>query len=638
MSGNPSFSDVVGSALSRRALLQAAGVAVASGAALTAVRSSPAWAAPASSGGTIASPGGEGAFNFRGISPQSADLDELVVPAGYDWAPVISWGDPILPGAPDFDFDNQTAKAQAGQFGYNNDYTTLIPIGRNRAILVCNNEYTNEELMFRLATDGPTDEQLRIVQMAHGMSIVEVRRSSATAPWRYQRDGARNRRITARTPFTVVGPAAGSSLLRTSSDPTGRRVLGTLGNCAGGTTPWGTVLSGEENFQGYFKSVTAAPIGQAEAYRRYGIVGEQGRGWERIDQRFDTTVEPNEPNRFGWIVEVDPVDPDATPRKLTALGRFRHEGATTVSTRDGRIAVYMGDDQRFDYTYKFVSAKRMRPGTSAADRAHNLTLLEEGDLYVARFTGDGTDDGSYDGTGEWLPLAVDGRSAVPGMSLEQVLVWTRLAADRAGATAMDRPEDVETNPRNGRVYLVCTNNSDRAPSQVDEANPRPANKHGHIVEITPRGSDHGAAAFTWSLVLVAGDPQDPSTYFAGFDKSRVSPISCPDNIAFDAAGNLWIATDGNQLDACDGLYAMPVQGPGRGHLRQFLSVPTGAETCGPVVTADSRTILVAVQHPGEVDGASPDDPASRFPYRGGGQPRPSVVQVQRRDGGPIIRR
>ncbi len=633
-SENAYFGDVVREALSRRGLLKAAGAVAVGGAAVVAA---PQWAA-AAEGSTAAGPAAKGPLGFTPVKPQPAGTDRLDVPRGYAWAPIIAWGDPILKGAPDFDFDKQSAQAQAGQFGYNNDYTTLLPLGgRNRALLVCNNEYTNDELMFRGFTDSDseTDEQLRITQMAVGMSVVEVRRGSASARWKYRPASRYNRRITAQTPFEMVGPAAGSALLRTNADPTGRRALGTLGNCSGGTTPWGTVLSGEENFNGYFAATSPAPADQADAYDRYGLDGT-GRGWERVDDRFDTSVEPNEPNRFGWIVELDPMDPEAAPRKLTALGRMKHEGATTALTTDGRVAVYMGDDERFDYTYKFVSAKRMRTGTSAGDRAHNRALLEDGDLFVARFVGDGAEDGEFDGTGEWLPLVQDGRSQVPGMTLEQVLVWTRLAADKVGATKMDRPEDMEANPVNGRVYLVCTNNTDRKPSQVDEANPRPDNKHGHIVEITPRGANHGSRFFTWGLVLVAGDPADPQTYFAGFDKKRVSPISCPDNIAFDRAGRLWIATDGNKLDACDGLYVMPLAGRERGHLQQLLSVPAFAETCGPVVTFDERTVLIAVQHPGENDGATPDAPQSAFPYLGGDQPRPAVVQVYRRDGRPVI--
>jgi len=624
-SNNPYFGDVVQSVVSRRTVLRAGGAAAAFAVATT--------AAPT----TAAAANGRGTFGFTPIAPSPATEDSFEVPEGYDWRPIISWGDPLLPGAPAFNFDAQTPEAQARQFGYNNDYTTVLPRGSNRALMVCNHEYTNDELMFRGFTTpaNETNEQLRISQNAHGMSVVELVRDNARSPWRYVPGAPLNRRITAHTQMRFTGPAAGSELLRTSADPEGVAPRGTLNNCAGGTTPWGTVLTGEENINQYFRNTTPPP-GQEEAYRRYGIAGSPGRGWERVDPRFDTAREPNEPNRLGWVVQLDPTNPRSTPRKLTALGRFKHEGATTVVAPDGRVVVYMGDDERFDYTYKFVSRRRIRPGRSGAARRHNIRLLDEGDLYVGRFVGDGEGDGRHDGRGEWLPLVLGGFSQVPGMTVDQVLVWTRLAADRVGATKMDRPEDLETNPVNNRVYFMLTNNIQRMPAQVEEANPRPNNRHGHVLELIPRRGNHASRFFTWNLVLVAGDPQDPSTYFAGFDRSRVSPISCPDNVTFDRVGNVWISTDGNQLGHNDGLFAMPVQGSERGHVQRFLSVPRGAETCGPVVAADGRSVIVAVQHPGEEVGSTADRPTSQFPYRGDGQPRPSVVQVWRKDGGLIV--
>ena len=622
---NAYFGDLVRAAVSRRGVLAGlVGLGVA-GAAV-------AQAQPASAFGggdrrLLAAPFDPGhQIEFSPIAPVPGEADSFDVPEGFTWSAVISWGDPILPGAPEFDIDAQTPEAQAGQFGYNNDYTDVLPLGDdpNRAVLVCNNEYTNEEIMFRgyAEQDGPTDEQLRIAMAAHGMSIVELRRASESSPWAYVRGSEFNRRITAQTPMEFTGPAAGSRLLRTSADKKGRTPVGTFNNCAGGTTPWGTVLSGEENVNGYFRAPATATDA---AYKRYGIAGE-GRGWDRVDPRFDTAREPNEPNRHGWIVEVDPYDPGSTPRKHTALGRLKHEGATISLAADGRAVAYMGDDERFDYVYKFVSKRKYREG----DRKHNMRLLEEGDLYVARFTGDGTADGRYDGTGRWVPLVTGGVSRVPGFSVERVLVHTRLAADAVGATKMDRPEDVQRNPVNGRVYVACTNNTNRGTegrAGVDEANPRAKNKDGHVVEITEDRDDAAATRFRWNLVLVCGDPADESTYFGDVDRSLVSPISCPDNLAFDSVGNLWISTDGNTLGSNDGLYEVTVDGPNRGLVRQFLSVPTGAETCGPVIHPDG-SVFVAVQHPGELDGASVDAPVSFFPYDGTGQPRPSVVQVR----------
>ena len=294
------------------------------------------------------------------------------------------------------------------------------------------------------------------------------------------------------TPFEFDGPAAGSSLLQTAEDPTGTTVRGTLNNCAGGTTPWGSVLSGEENFNQYFLAAGT------EREARYGIgASGDGRNWRSVDARFDATNPDyvNEPNRFGWVVEVDPEDPDSTPVKHTAMGRFKHEGANVVVNRDGRVVAYMGDDERFDYVYRFVSKDRIRHDRGDSARRHNLRLLSEGDLSVARFTGDGLEDGVSDGTGEWIPLTRNGRSMVPGFSLEEVLVYTRLAADAVQPTKMDRPEDVEPNLVNGRVYVACTNNTDRGKVGKEgptEPNPRPANKDGHVVEMIPtRRRPHG---------------------------------------------------------------------------------------------------------------------------------------------------
>jgi secreted PhoX family phosphatase len=224
------------------------------------------------------------------------------------------------------------------------------------------------------------------------------------------------------------------------------------------------------------------------------------------------------------------------------------------------------------------------------------------------------------------------------MTAAEVLTFARLAGDAVGATKMDRPEDVQPSLRTGKIYAALTNNTNRAVDSyagVDEANPRRANRHGQILEIVEDGGDHTGESFTWSLPIVCGDPEDPSTYFAGYDKSAVSPISCPDNVAFDSAGNLWIATDGNALESNDGLFATVIEGPERGHLKQFLTVPPGAETCGPFLTGDDRSVFVAVQHPGEVDDATLDDPASTWPD--GDFAKPAVVVTWRLDGGPIGR-
>jgi secreted PhoX family phosphatase len=648
-SSNEYVGDVIAGALSRRSMMRAAAVVTvaAAGAGAVGVAQAPqAAAVPAAAAREAARSKSKGArgLRFAPVAPNTADA--VTVPDGYRQNVVIRWGEPILRGAPAFDPEKQTAKAQAGQFGYNCDFLALLPLPgeRGRQLLVANHEYTDEVLMFRgYDAANPTREQVEIAWAAHGLSAVVVeedRRSGRlTAVSRHQL----NRRVTATTEFRLTGPVAGSELVKTSADPSGTKVYGTLNNCSGGVTPWGTTLHGEENFNQYFANSSRATD------KRYGIgTGATERKWERFDKRFDVAQEPNEVHRFGYVVEFDPYDPSSTPRKHTALGRFKHEAATVRLTHDGRPVVYSGDDERFDYFYKFVSSKRMKRGTSRAVREHNLSLLDEGTLYVAKLTGDspaieidGTgklpNDGEFDGSGQWIPLATatakGAVSHVEGMTAEEVFVFTRLAGDKVGATKMDRPEDIEPNPVTGKVYVALTNNSNRGVGsnpKADEANPRHANKHGHVLELTERWNRPESTAFAWSLFLVAGDPEDPATYFAGFPKEGVSPISCPDNVAFDPHGNLWISTDGAQLGSHDGLFGVATRGERRGELKQFLTVPKGAETCGPII--QERRVLVAVQHPGEIDGASVEKPASTWPDGPGTYVRPAVVSVWRADG------
>ena len=691
--GNPTFESVVQTAFTRRSLLKAAGVS-----ALVVAVTPAGRAAAAGAGG---GPGDDGALTFEPV--QQNFLDELVTAEGYAYSVVLRWGDPVEEDAPDFDIDAQTAEAQAKQFGYNCDFIGFLPLdeGNRRALLVVNHEYTNEQLMFSgvAEEEAPTTpEQKRIAMMAHGISVVQVRRDGDSGIWHPTKRRDRNRRITAATPFELTGPVAGSEYVRTSADPEGRTVLGTLNNCAGGITPWGTTLHGEENFNQYFGASTPIVEDPKEPrLGRYSISGEDaaGRRWEEVDPRFDLSREPNEVNRFGWIVEVDPYDPESTPKKHTSLGRFKHEAANVRIAEDGRVVAYSGDDERFDYIYKFVSTGHYDPGHDRAAREHNMTLLSEGDLYVAHFTGDsppaeidgtGTlpSDGEFDGTGRWVPLVKDGESMIPGKSVPWVLTFTRLAADRLGKqldangdfpdpaapvvldesllpTKMDRPEDIQVNPVNGRVYAALTNNSNR--KVADEANPislsfafdvedgtyeqRAGNRNGHVME-WEESSGIAGDTFNWRVFIVAGNPEEPGSYFAGYDKEQVSALSCPDNLEFDPAGNLWISTDGNVLSTRnqeagtfagtnDGLFAVPTEGPERGHLKAFLTVPLGAECSGPLITEDARSVFVSVQHPGETTGSTRDTPSSTWPDRLADRPypRPSVAVVYRHDGGRV---
>ena len=638
------FGDIVKTAMSRRGVMKGgamAVVAVGAGSLLAACGSEDDASATGSSSDAASTPPVDG-VDFPAVAPNTEDA--VVIPEGYEQGIIIRWGDPVVEGAPEFDFDNQTAAAQAGQFGYNNDFAGLLPIEGtpNAYLLVTNHEYTSEPFLFKgYDEENPTREQFDIALAAHGLSVVQVQGESGNGKLT-PAFGRYNRRITGTTEFLVTGPAAGSDFLKTSADPTGTRVLGTFNNCSGGLTPWGTVLSGEENFNQYFgnaESVTDSVV--ADRLARYGIEGAASdRKWERFDKRFDIAQEPNEVNRFGYVVEVDPWDPNSTPVKHTSMGRFKHEAATIYVTDDGTVVAYSGDDERFDYMYKFVSSRKMMPGNGQAAMRSNMTILDAGTLYVATLTGDQPDaidgsgdlppSGEFSGTGEWIPILRtnedgSGESLVDGMSAEEVAVFTRQAGDQVGATKMDRPEDFEPNPVTGKVYVALTNNTNRGVDDypgVDEANPRVQNKNGQVLELD---DDHAGTSFTWNLLLVAGDPEAADTYFGGFDKSQVSPISCPDNLAFDPQGNLWISTDGNALESNDGLFAVVLDGDRRGETRQFLTVPAGAETCGPIVQ-DER-VVVAVQHPGEADDASADNPVSHWPDGGDSQPRPSMVAV-----------
>ncbi len=585
------------------------------------------------------------AFSFKEVA---RGVDETHhVAEGYDADILLRWGDPVLPGASAFDPLNQSATAQRTQFGYNNDYVGFIPLphgsgASDRGLLCVNHEYTNAELMFPgLAhASEASEEQVAIQMAAHGGSIVEIARGG-DGKWKPVADSPYNRRLTMLdTVITFAGPAAGHARLSTGADPEGRHVVGTLNNCAGGITPWGTYLMAEENVNLYFAgSLEGHP--EARNYARMGIPGDR-MGWARFHKRFDIGAEPNEANRFGWIVEVDPLDPSSTPVKRTALGRFKHEGCESALTGDGRLAVYMGDDQRFEYLYKFVSTAKV----DTADRVANRTLLDEGTLYVARF--------EDDGTGKWLALS-HGRNGLDETngfaSQADVVIEARRAADLLGATPLDRPEDVQPNPLTHKVYVALTNNAKRTAKDAHGANPRAENLWGQIVEIAPAGDDHGAEDFSWTLLVACGDPEKPETG-ASWSKTTTADgwFACPDNLAVDAAGRLWVATDqgddwNTTSGAADGIFALETDGAGRGTARRFFRVPVGAEMCGPCFTPDSATLFVAVQHPA-ADGTEAfdgfnrastfDDPATRWPdFEPGMPPRPSVVAITRRKGGPI---
>ncbi len=534
------------------------------------------------------------------------------IPEGYEAQVLIRWGDPVVAGAPPFDPANLTVAGQDKQFGYNCDFIGLhpLPLGSkagDRFLMVVNHEYTNTNLMFagigqgRASRTKASKAQVEVEIAAHGGSVIEIAREGGV--WNVVKNSKYARRLTGMTAMEISGPAAGHDKLKTTADATGRKVLGMLNNCAGGETPWGTWLTGEENFNGYFGG-DAEKMPDAKAYKRYGVTKATWYAWAQHIDRFNVEKEPNEPNRFGWIVEIDPYDPGAPPVKRTALGRFKHEGCHHALAKDGRVAVYMGDDERLDYVYKFVTSRAWNP----TDRAANKNLLDEGTLYVARFA----DDGKI----AWLPL-VHGQGPLTAengfASQADILIYTRQAADLLKATPMDRPEDVEVNPVSGRVYVMLTNNPTRKHEQVNGANPRASNTQGHVIEIVPKDGDQASTEGTWSIFIAAGKPGIDAGARYHRATSENGWLSCPDNCAFDSKGRIWIATDGapGAAGVADGLYGADTAGHGRALTRCFFQAPTGAEVCGPIFTPDDATLFLAIQHPGEDSGSTFEKPSTR---------------------------
>lgn len=651
---SPPFGEVLERRLSRRDALKAGALLAAgvAGAPLLDRLSVAAGAATGAPAGEV--PSGSSTLGFTAIDED--DGHQVRVPGGYGVAPVLSWGDPLRPGLGPFDVTAQTAREQRRRFGFNNDFVAFFPLPRrsreaDRGLLWVNHEFTLERLMFLdWDPNKPTRHQVDIAMAAVGGTVVEVGRNGGGS-WDYNPASPCNRRITATTPMRLTGPAAGSPWLRTKADRSGRRVLGTFANCAGGVTPWDTVLSAEENFDWFFNMAEYlsepedSPVKKAhQAYYKPETDG-QDRGWREYYDRFNIFLEPHEPFRFGWVVEVDPYNPGAVPRKRTALGRFKHEGASTTVAADGRAVVYSGEDEENKFIYKFVSAGRV----DRRNRHANRDLLDHGTLYAARF--------SDDGTGLWIPLTFGtARLREPDfVSQADVLVRARQAAALAGATPMDRAEDMEVSPIDGQVYVALTKNTKRKEGDQDRSNPRWLNQFGHLIEITEDGDDSGATTFEWRIFLLCGDPANlvtdlrtvdwdrpealTTSYFAGNDGPGISRIATPDNLVFDAAGNLWIATDGQgdpeRFGKNDALYAVPTHGEERGRVQRFLTAVPNAEVTGPCFTPANDALFVSIQHPGRTPDSTLANPPTRWPGGDNDPPRPSVAVVTKNDGGII---
>ena len=573
-------------------------------------------------------------IGFPGIPVDASD--RLVVPDGYVAEAIAAWGEPIgVPGnMPAWRGDGSHGAAeQAVQMGMHHDGIHFYPLGGSstRGLLCMNHEYTDDGLLHAGGMNPWTAEKVKKAQAAHGIGVIEVEMKDGR--WQMVRPSRYARRFTANTPFVIGGPAAGHAMMKTAADPDGKLALGTFNNCASGMTPWGTYLSGEENFMGYFDGGDTI----SAHHQRWGARKTGWSRWGEHDERFNAVKNPNEPNRFGWVVEVDPYDPESTPVKRTAIGRAAHEGAWVAVTKDNRAVVYSGEDARFEYIYKFVSRDKIAPGGGKA----NATLLDHGTLYVARF--------SADGSGQWIPV-VHGQgplTAANGFADQgDVLIKSRQASDLLGATKMDRPEWLAIDPLSGWVYCTLTNNSSRGQPNfpgVDAANPRANNSFGQIIR-WHEDRDFDATTFKWNHLVLCGDPSNERAEAKGNTKGDI--YACPDGIAFDARGVLWIQTDAsasamykgelkgvgnNQMLACD---------PRTGDTRRFLTGPTNCEITGAAWTPDGRTMFINIQHPGETpsERSDPAAPAkySNWPdYKPGGRPRSATVVIRRRDGGVI---
>jgi secreted PhoX family phosphatase len=578
---------------------------------------------------------------FQAIS--TARTAGVTVPPGYTSRVAFKAGEPISGSYPAYRMDgSNTGAEQEQQIGQHHDGMHYFAIpgfdANRRGIMAINHEYIEQRYLFPAGTSftnpRPADAVRKEIA-AHGVSIFETERQ-ANGDWSIVR-GPYNRRITGGTEMEITGPARGHPKMVTAFSTDGTMTRGTLNNCAHGYTPWGTYLTCEENWAGYFVNRDTT---RPREHTRYGVPSTNSRyGWETAQPRFNASSTGatasadfrNEPNGQGWVVEIDPYDPTSVPKKRTGMGRFAHEGAWFAPPRTGKPYVfYMGDDSQNEYIYKFVTRWVHVPGYP------NSEALNEGTLYVARF--------NADGTGTWLPLDINdatfrARASAAGVAFTDqgdVVINTRLAADVAGATRMDRPEWGAVDPRDGRVYFTLTNNASRTAAQVDAANPRGPNPFGHIMRWREDGDDAAALSFRWDILLLSGTETDSANFAAG-PNARLTADSIhasPDGLWFDAAGTLWIQTDMSGSQQSSGPFgenAMLAMDVRTGVIRRFFAGPPGQETTGVVTTPDLRTMFINLQHPNEggagVANAWPDGP--------GTLPRSATVIINKNDGGLI---
>lgn len=613
----------------------------------------------------------QSASSLIGFNPVPVSYDDtFVVPEGYRFQILGASGEPLMGTMPAYRPGANSGTEQEQQVGQHHDGIHFFPIDGSSedGLIAVNHEYIEPRFLHAekpgyrgqpfdksavlYDADGKRDDdEVRMEIAAHGVSIYRTAKQ-ADGTWAVVAD-PRNRKVTGGTPIALGGPVRGSAHVRTKYSPDGTMTRGTLNNCAHGVTPWNTYMTAEENWAGYFANtdeIDQKPD-QPREHSRYGIsTNPQGGryGWHLAKSGADefvrfnassigaTALEDyrNEPNTFGWMVEIDPFDPEATPIKRTSLGRFAHEGVVFAPAEEGKpVVCYSGDDARFEYIYKFVSDGLYVPGETDG------SILDTGTLYVAKF--------NDDGTGEWLALAPGRNGLTPAngfADLADILVNSRLAADTAGATKMDRPEWGTINPLTGEVYFALTNNSRRTQAQVDAVNPRAVNNFGHIVRWRYANTDHTKASFSWDLFVIAGG-KSTSALATGGALDDDSIFASPDGLWFDDAGRLWIQTDMGDIGPDYegplkefGMNMMLAADPATGEIKRFMTGPWGQEITGVVTTPDGKTMFMNVQHPGA--NASAEDFAagnfgSGFPDYDGTVPRSATVVITREDGGVI---
>ena len=578
---------------------------------------------------------------FQPIS--TARTPGVTVPAGYTARVALKAGEPITGSYPAYKPDgSNTGAEQEQQIGQHHDGMHLFALPgfdpNRRGIMAINHEYIEQRYLFPAGTvftgNRPADDVRKEIA-AHGVSIVEIEKQ-ANGDWSIVR-GPYNRRITAGTPMEITGPARGHPKMVTAYSPSGTMTRGTINNCGNGYTPWGTYLTCEENWAGYFVNRDAS---RPREHTRYGVPSTNSRyRWETAQERFDCSTKAasasgdfrNEVNNQGWIVEIDPYEPNSVPKKRTGLGRFAHEGCIFAPPRTGRPYVfYSGDDSQNEYIYKFVTRWVHVPDY------YNKDALAEGTLYVAKF--------NNDGTGQWIALDINNpafRAAAQAAGVTfadqgDVMINTRLAADVVGATRMDRPEWGTVDPRDGRVYFTLTNNSARTAAQVDASNPRGPNPFGHIIRWREDGDVQEALTFRWEILLLSGTETDSLNPLKGANArlDAGSIHASPDGLWIDYAGTLWIQTDMSGSQQSSGPFGenqMLAMDTRTGEIRRFLAGPPGQEVTGVITTPDLRTMFVNMQHPNEggagVANAWPDGPGTLA--------RSATVIITKDDGGII---